>query len=309
MTELVSIIIVNYNTSQLVADCVSSIVTKVKGVNYEIIVVDNASSEEDKSLLRGVSGIKLLELETNIGFGKANNAAAKMALGDILFLLNPDTILVNDAVTYLYNYLQNHPKTGICGGNLFGADMLPTHSFHRMPPSFMSELDFATGKLYRHLRYGRNSQFNTTSHPFSVAMITGADLMIRRDVWNRLKGFDPDFFMYYEDADICFRCRKLGFDVVSVPNASIQHLEGHSFMEREDRIRRILMGRFVFFSHHYTPFYNLLCDVMNIASLWTVSCTYQLLGRKKQSQKYALRLNIYRELYNKKKFYHAVVQL
>ena len=120
---MVSIIIVNYHTSHLLLHCVDAIEEQVKGVDYEIIVADNASSEEELVLLRDDKRFTLLELDENVGFGNANNAAAQMAKGDYLLLLNPDTVLLNDAVTLLFRYMDAHPEVGICGGNLYDSDL------------------------------------------------------------------------------------------------------------------------------------------------------------------------------------------
>lgn len=296
MTKQVSIIIVNYNTSRLLLDSVDSVVRQVKGVDYEIIVADNHSSEEQRRMLRNDGRFSLLELPENVGFGQANNAAAKVAQGEYLLLLNPDTVLLNDAVTLLYDYMRTHHAVGICGGNLFDGELQLTHSFHRLFPSFLSELDFAMGQLYRRLRYGKNAQYNTTGHALSVAMITGADLMISREVWEQLQGFSPKFFMYYEDADLCLRCKQLGQDVVSVPQAHVQHLEGQSFVESESHVRRILTGRFQYFRMHYSRGYNWLTDRMNIVTLRAAVLAYGMMGKKERATNYRLRLTIYQEL-------------
>lgn len=291
---MVSIIIVNYNTSRLLIQCVDSIEKHVKGVDYEIIVADNASSEEELVLLRDDKRFTLLELDNNIGFGQANNAAARIAKGDFLFLLNPDTILINDAVSILYKYISSHHSVGICGGNLYNAEMQPTHSYHRLYPSIISEMDFASGQLFRRILYGKNSQFNTTSFPIEVAMITGADLMIRHDIWTQLQGFDSKFFMYCEDADLCFRCNHIGYKIVSIPDAHIQHLEGKSFIESEKRCRRILEGRFIFFHKHYSPLYNRVSNILNIFSLKIAIIIYKIIGTE-AIVNYRQRLRIYRE--------------
>jgi GT2 family glycosyltransferase len=291
---MVSIIIVNYNSSRLLIQCVDSIEKHVKGVDYEIIVADNASSEEELVLLRDDKRFTLLELDNNIGFGQANNTAARIAKGDFLFLLNPDTILINDAVSILYKYISSHQSVGICGGNLYDAKMQPTHSYHRLYPSIISEMDFATGQLFRRILYGKNSQFNTTSFPIEVAMITGADLMIRHDIWTQLQGFDSKFFMYCEDADLCFRCNHIGYKNVSIPDAHIQHLEGKSFIESEKRCRRILEGRFIFFHKHYSPLYNRVSNILNIFSLKIAIIIYKIIGTE-AIVNYRQRLRIYRE--------------
>lgn len=298
----VSIIIVNYNTSALLLQCIESIYKNVQCVEYEIIVADNCSREEQKSLLRNNEKFKLIELPQNLGFGKANNAAAELAKGDYLFLLNPDTTLINDAVSILYNYMEKHQNVGICGGNLFDGEMKPTHSFHRIFPGFLSELDFATGKVYRQVRYGNNSQFNHTSDALPVAMITGADLMIRHSVWNMLHGFDPVFFMYYEDADLCKRCSENKYDIMSVPAAHIQHLEGKSFTESKAHCERNLDGRFNYFYKHYPIGYNKLTDLMNIGSLAMATFLFRCIGKKAASYNYGQRLRIYKESCSKTHF-------
>lgn len=292
---MVSIIIVNYNTSRLLLQCVDSIEKHVKGVDYEIIVADNASSEEELVLLRDDKRFSLIELDTNVGFGKANNAVAQLAKGNYLLLLNPDTVLMNDAVALLSQYMDSHPKTGICGGNLYDSDLQPTHSFHRLFPSFLSEMDFALGQVYRKIRFRRNSQFNHSTRPIKVAMITGADLMIRKNIWNELQGFDKSFFMYGEDADLCKRCKQLGYEVIAIPEAHIQHLEGKSFQESESHCRRILDGRFTYFNKHYGILYNKLTDAMNISSIHLAIFIYRIRRNERAVTKFSNRLRIYKE--------------
>lgn len=300
---MVSIIIVNYHTSHLLLHCVDALEEQVKGVDYEIIVADNASSEEELVLLRDDKRFTLLELDENVGFGNANNAAAQMAKGDYLLLLNPDTVLLNDAVTLLFQYMDAHPEVGICGGNLYDSDLQPTHSFHRLYPSFLSEMDFALGQVYRKIRFHGNAQFNRSEHPIEVAMITGADLMIRTDVWNKLKGFDTIFFMYGEDADLCKRCKQLGYSVVAIPEVHIQHLEGKSFIESESHCRRILDGRFTYFNKHYGTLYNKLTDAMNILSLHIAVFIYRLRRNERAVTKFSNRLRIYKEYATKHKLH------
>ncbi len=288
---MVSIISVNYNTSRLVLDCIDSVYKHSQGIDFEVLVADNHSSDDQVAMLRGDDRFTLLPLEEDLGFGRANNRAAQIAKGELIFLLNPDTILLNDAVALLAGYMQANPQVGICGGNLYDTNMLPTHSYHRMGPSILSEMDFATGQIYRRLRYGRSAQFNHTGAPLKVEMITGADLMIRREVWLQLQGFDEAFFMYCEDADLCRRCQQKGYEVVSVPDARIQHLEGQSFRETEAHCRRILDGRFIFFRKHYSVLYNCVADILNIASLCCAVCVSSVIG--KRGDDYRLRLKIY----------------
>lgn len=292
----VSVIIVNYNTTELLLSCINSVLEHTHGVSYEIIVADNGSSDSSLVPLRADKRLRLVELGENLGFGRANNAGAAIALGDHLFLLNPDTLLVNDAITILFRHLKEHPQTGICGGNLFDSNMQPVHSHHMQMPSLLSEADTVAGHLYAKLRYGRNTLFNHTGENMHVAAITGADMMIRREAWEKTGGFDPAFFMYFEDTDLCLRVKKEGYDIVNVPQAHIIHLEGKSFGKAKLRAERFFKGRHVFFHKHYPPFYNTLTDAMNITTIGLGTALSKLLGRHEKAELYRERLHIYRQL-------------
>lgn len=283
----ISIIIVNYKTADMVTAAVDSIVAHTAMIDYEIIVVDNCSGEQEINLLRRDTRYRLIALDKNLGFGGANNIGAAEAQSDYLFFLNPDTVLRNNAILYLYNYMQCHPECGIAGGNLYDVDGYPCHSFHRMLPSIGSEMDFATKQIYRRLRYGRSTQFNYTKTPLRVAMITGADLMIRKSLYDEIKGFDERFFMYCEDADLCQRVLALGYEIVSIPEAEITHLEGRSFTISEQRQRNILEGRKRYFEKHYTAGYCRLADLLNILTL-TLAAPLNATYRQ--------RLTIYRQM-------------
>ena len=294
----VSIIIVNYNTTDLLLQCVDSIAKHTLGVSYEIIVVDNGSTEESLTALRKDQRIQLLEQHENLGFGRANNIGAAHAKGEHLFLLNPDTILVNDAISVLYQHLVNSPRTGLCGGNIFDKDMTPIHSHDRIYPSILSEMDIVFGHIYYKLRYGRNSWFNHTTKPMRVAMITGADMMIRREVWDKISGFDPLFFMYYEDSDLCVRIKEQGYDIVNIPKAEIIHLEGKSFHETKERCQRYFSGRHNYFHKHYSATYNRIADFLNTTTLAAACILCRVTAKEEARQKYSQRLQVYREISN-----------
>ncbi|MBR6262848.1 MAG: glycosyltransferase family 2 protein [Prevotella sp.] len=295
----VSIIIVNYNTTDLLLQCVSSIVSLTHGVSYEIIVVDNGSSEENLQPLRQDSRIVLLEQKENLGFGRANNKGAAAAKGRHLFLLNPDTILVNDAISILYRHLCDHEETGLCGGNIFDSEMTPIHSHDMLRPSILSELDTVLGHIYYKVVHGKNSWFNHTGKPMKVALITGADMMIRREAWDKVSGFDPSFFMYYEDSDLCVCIEEAGYDIINVPQAEIIHLEGKSFQESRSRCERYFGGRQVYFHKHYSTLYNRIADFLNISSLKAACLLSSLFGKKEKKEKYQQRLEVYHQLINK----------
>lgn len=127
----VSIIIVNYQSSNLVIDCVNSIFQKTKEISYEIIIVDNASNDNSVECLTKKFGnkIKIISSKVNLGFGKANNLGERYAIGKYIFLLNPDTILVNNAIKILMYSLKKNKDIGCVGGNLYTIDMMPCPSY------------------------------------------------------------------------------------------------------------------------------------------------------------------------------------
>ena len=250
----VSIVIVNYHSAAMVIDCINSIYAKTQDISFEIIVVDNASGDGSVECLRDAFGdrIRLIASPENLGFGKANNLGAEAASGEYLFLLNPDTILINNAIGILHEYMKANPHVGVAGGNLFSPDMTPASSFCREFDDLHLEKMRASwrrligDRIKAKLHIGQNgplAEFNHTNAPQKVAYIFGADMMMPRTVFESVNGFDPDFFMYYEEEELTWRIAERGYDVMSVPEAKIIHLEGatmnaaHTFNPRQFKMR------------------------------------------------------------------------
>lgn len=230
----VSVIIVNYNTSALIADCVKSILAVTKEIDYEIIIVDNNSEPEFQSIISKVVPadklhlFKFIALPSNIGFGRANNEGVKIAVGQKIFYLNPDTILLNNAIKILSDFLDSNPKAGACGSNLYDLNHHPNYSYKRLAPGIIWELNELFNTLPQKILFRQNFFFNHTSKPMSVAYITGADLMVRKEIIDSTGGFRKEYFMYFEETDLCYRIRKSGWKIYNVPQAEIIHLEGSS---------------------------------------------------------------------------------
>lgn len=243
---LVSIIIVNYNTEKFLADCIASIKEHTQSVDYEIIVVDNNSVKNSLSALIEKYPTVIFHLsEENHGFGRANNIGASIAKGEYLFFLNPDTLLLNNAISILYNYQKVHPQVGICGGNMYRGDMSPASSVY--------ETDFLVYEYKIIFNIKRYPGFNYTSNPKEVKVIVGADLFIRKSLFLEFGGFDRDFFMYFEEVELCYRLRKANYKIVSVPASEIIHLQGGSAENKSDELKKWSYkehwySKFVFFS-------------------------------------------------------------
>jgi len=266
----VSIIIVNYKSALLVSKCIESIFQKTEGIKYEIIVVDNDSKDGSIEVLEKSFGnqIILVDAHENLGFGKANNLGAQYASGKYLFLLNPDTYLINNAIMHLKEFMEDHRKAGVVGGNLYSHDMEPCPSYSLLFDNLKGEYKkslWATiikNKIVSKVTQNNSfklkpyrNEFNYSGFYKKVAYIFGADMMVRKNVFDKVNGFDPDFFMYAEEEDLSWRITSLGYDIWNVPYAKIVHLEGattksgNSFNKRQFLLR--MGGAFTYFYKRY----------------------------------------------------------
>lgn len=279
----VSIIIINYNTEELILECIKSIINQTHNITYEIIVVDNNSTIVP-IYLKSNKQIKLIPLSKNIGFGKACNAGALEASGEYLFFLNPDTILINNAVKTIYDCISNDKNIGICGGNLLSNDLMPIHSFSRIAPGIKQELIllFKLNSL--------NKQYNKSNRILDVEYITGADLMIKKQLFFNVGGFDSEFFMYYEDTYLCYRIKKMGFRVVNTPLSRIIHLEGKSFKVNEKREELSYESRMLYLRKRYNIFYIHICNLIHITTC--ISRLFMFYFNKNKNYLWKLRLNL-----------------
>lgn len=259
----VSIIIVNYNTCQMTSECIDSIIQKTVGISYEIILVDNASTDDSKEFFQQDSRVRYIYNNENLGFGRANNIGVNFAIGRNILFLNSDTLLVNNAIKILSDYLDENEFVGAVGGNLYAKNMMPVHSFRRFTPIFF-DLSILLVDIPARIIFGKNKEHNFTDHVIVVNTIVGADLMIKKNVLDIVGLFDSRFFMYCEETELCHRIRKAHYRIVSVPLAKIIHLEGASFPDGK-RIERMKMNRnnlklycMIHYGHIYTVFINLI---------------------------------------------------
>lgn len=270
----VSIIIVNYKTSAYIVECVKSIIEKTHDLKYEVIILDNNSEPNFKEIIsKAISSehkdlFHFIPLKENKGFGRANNDGLKYASGRNILFLNPDTALVNNAVKILSDFLDNHPKAGACGANILNENLLPTHSFRRFLPGLLWEIDSFFSSVPQKLYYGKNYKYNHSHKPLEVAFITGADLMVKKDVLDITGAFYDEFFMYFEETDLCARIIKKGFKIFCVPNAFIQHLSNKSFVEigvwqNETKTKLMEESRFIYYQRNVGPLERSACNAIS----------------------------------------------
>lgn len=233
-----SVIIVNYNSGHFAADCIQSVLSQ-RGVAFEIIVIDNASQDNSVALLsnRFAQQIQLIQSEKNLGFAKANNLAAARALGECLLLLNPDTIL-HDLTTLrvMVDTLLSNPRYGL---------LAPLINEPRKDKQVLPRYSYPS---VHNLRYTQT--FNQL--PGKIAWVLGACMLLKRDVFNQIKGFDPDYFLYGEDTDICLKLRLANYEIGYCDQVVIEHVGGASELGAETlgKWLRKKRGLYLFLQKH-----------------------------------------------------------
>lgn len=232
----VSVIIVNYNTSALTLQCLCTLYEHTSGVSFEVIVVDNHSSDDSVSLIeKNFPQVTLLKSDVNLGFGRANNLAAEQARGKYLFLLNSDTVVISNIIKVFYDYMEKHANIASCGGNLLDRNGANAVSHGCFPSLFQEFSDIGFRRLYRkkyvnHLSTGQKINEGNVD---CIAYISGADIFIRRSVFEMMNGFDSNIFMYYEETDLYYRMAKADLKSSLLPYACLVHLEGGSFRSKQ----------------------------------------------------------------------------
>lgn len=244
----VSIIYVNYKTNALIRDSIRSVKEHTTGIDYEIIVVDNQSGDNSLKLIQAEHPqVITIQSPENVGFGRANNLAIEVAKGKCVFFLNPDTLLRNNAICILFNFLQSRNDVGACGGNLYDEEGKPASSFSRRFPSIRQEFLSLFYLSAISLRNRRSTYFNYSSIPLSVASIIGADLMVKKEVLGKTGVFDSAFFLNYEETELCYRIHKAGYKIMSVPSAEIIHFEGRASYIKQSRLFFLYEGQYIYF--------------------------------------------------------------
>lgn len=243
----VSIIIVNYNTLELTKNTINSVIEKTRDLNYEVILVDNASTDGSVEFFEREYTDKIIFIKNNenLGFGKANNKGIEISKGKYIFLLNSDTLLINNAIKILFDYMEDDYNCGVCGGNLFDLELNPTHSFVRKLPTLKTEINVLKRVIDKLIiKNDKRKDFNYSNVKKEVGYITGADMMIRKSILDKVGLFDKDFFMYFEETELTYRIKKFGYKIISIPTAKIIHLEGKSTAFKEKKIKMFLESKY-----------------------------------------------------------------
>jgi len=243
---LVSIIIPSFNTKKLLQNCLRSIFEQTKNISFEVIVADNASTDGTVKLIQTkFPQVKLIKNRTNLGYAKANNQALRQAQGRVILFLNSDTIILEKAIEKSVEFIRQREDVDILGCQLLYQDktIQPSGGFFPSLTRVFLQMFFIDDlPLVNHLvkpyQQKRKSFYRKTQ---KLDWVTGAFLMAKKKVVDKIKGFDEKFFMYSEEVDFCYRAKKAGFQVWFCPLAKIVHLKGKS---SADGFRTAVLGEY-----------------------------------------------------------------
>jgi GT2 family glycosyltransferase len=228
-----SIIIPSFNTQKLLKDCLISIYQQTKNLSLEIIVVDNASKDKSINMVKNeFPKVKLIENKQNMGFAKANNQGIGQANGKYVLFLNSDTVILDNAISKSINFIEQQKNVDILGSKLLNKDKTLQPSAGFFPKLrrlfymmfFIDDLPFIN-RFIKSYQMKNRSFYQKTQE---LDWVTGAFMLIKRKVLDKISGFDEDFFMYAEEIDLCFRAKKAGFKVWYYKDATTIHLKSKS---------------------------------------------------------------------------------
>ncbi len=256
---LISVVIVNYNVKDYLAQALLSLKRALKDIRYEIIVVDNASVDDSVPYLRQhFPEVKIIENEENVGFARANNQALKQVRGDYIVLINPDTVVQEDTFTRLLDFFEQTPDASAATCKIINPDgtfsvdcrhSIPTPTIAFWKVTGLSKL-FPKSKIFG--RY--NLTFLDPDQTYTVPAISGSFMMIKKEVLDQVGYFDEQFFMYCEDIDLCHRINRHGFKIYYVPTTQIIHYKGES--TKKDKLDYVITfnrSLYQFFQKYYAP--------------------------------------------------------
>ena len=275
---LLSVVIVNFNTNELLRECLISLLRgygeEIKSGKFEIIVVDNASNDGSTEMIKQeFEQIKLLVNRQNTGFAKANNLGIKKTAGHYVLLLNPDTVVPKKTLTFMVDYMDNHPHTGVSTCKVLLANGEVDDASHRGFPTPWRALTHFTGlsRLFPTSRFfnGYHLGYQNMDRPHEIDAGVGAFLLIRRSAGQAVGWLDEDYFWYGEDLDLCYKIKQNGYRVMYVPTVEILHHKGaasgikpHSRqISKADQKTRLMatQARFeamrIFYQKHYRKIY------------------------------------------------------
>ena len=258
-------------------DCLNSIYETVKDIDVEIYVVDNNSTDGSQAAVKnGFPDVKLIENETNTGFGYANNQALRIMQGRFALLLNSDAVLKENAIKKLLAFMAGTPRAGIAGVQLLNDDGSRQNSIDNFPST---ETEIFNKSILRFFFPGKYPSKNRSYQgPIEVDSVIGACMMVRKEAMDDVGVFDEDYFIFLEETDWCFRMNKKGWKVFHVPDAEVFHLSGHSKKRMPWRSQiEYYISLYKFFRKNRTPLSYLTLRVLKPCKIF-INLILNILG-------------------------------
>ncbi len=249
MVEL-SIIIVNWNARRLLRDCIESIYKNSEKVRFEIIVVDNGSNDGSQAMVKDLfPEVTLVESKVNVGYSRANNIGFDYASGKYLLFLNPDTIVHLQTLRKAINFMEDYKDAGILGCKHLNPDgSFQPSAFGFIPLISIVAYILGLNRLFKVSWIKRLSTVRTADY------VQGSFLLIRREIFQEIGGFDENFFLYGEDVDICKRVWDLKWKVYYNPDISITHYLGGNSKNNSKKLRYFVASSLYFYKKHKSGF-------------------------------------------------------
>jgi GT2 family glycosyltransferase len=242
-----SIIIVNWNSADLLRSCLRSILAHPPGCSFEILVIDNASYDGSAELVaEQFSSVIFIQSDQNLGFAAGNNFAFRASQGRYVLFLNPDTEIVNDALQVMLEVLQTLPDAGVVGPKLVNPDLSVQIDCMRAFPTILNQIfdsSWTRRLLGRRNFAGVRPVLEGSRFPVGVEMLPGTCIMMRREVFERSGQFSERYFMYAEDVELSFRARSAGLTNYYVSSAAVIHHGGRSSEQKSESFFSVVMMR------------------------------------------------------------------
>ena len=279
-----SIIIVNYNVKEFLKNLLHSIHKATQNLSIEIIVVDNASDDGSVEMIKEkFPDVILITNEKNLGFGKANNIGLKKARGKYILLINPDTLVAEDTFIKLIEFFEAHPEAGMAGCKILNPDGTLQLACRRSFPGPWTSFTKVTGLSNLFPKSKLFARYNLTyldeNQTYEVDAISGSFMMLRKEVYEKVGGFDEQFFMYGEDLDLCYRVQKAGYKIYYVHTTQIIHYKGESTKRSSlDETRVFYNAMHLFVKKHFAS--SLIVEAI-LRSAIALRSLFAFLGKKK----------------------------
>jgi len=282
-----SIIIVNWNTKNLLCQCIDSLTQTLKKIDTEVFVVDNGSTDGSVEAVREkFPGVRLIENSDNMGFARANNQALPVSKGRYLLLLNPDTQVKDEAIERMLFFMDAHPEAGVAGAQLLNADGSKQNSIANFPSLATELLNKSLLRWFFPDKFpGKETDY---PGPVEVDSVIGACMVVRREAVGQVGLLDEEYFLFLEETDWCYRIKKAGWKIYHIPQAEVFHLQGKSAEAEKGKARiEYYRSRYHYFRKNRGSFQSSILFIGLIIKLSvelvfaTIACVFTLFMVKK----------------------------